>query len=69
MRKNHPEGRVTGGAQDVQAVARRYFDTKNYVQMVLNPELHTKATSVAQIGAPATPAADERRHRITRMAN
>jgi len=48
-------------AQDVQAAARRYFDTKNYVQVVLNPELANKAANVARALAtgrqdvPATP--------------
>jgi zinc protease len=34
-------------AQDVQAAARRYFDTSNYVQVVLNPEMQAKAATVA----------------------
>jgi len=47
--------------QDVQAAARQYFDTKNYVQVVLNPETQATA-SMARHGAgartagvPATP--------------
>lgn len=35
-------------AQDVQAAARRYFDTKNYVQVVLNPEAAARAANVAK---------------------
>lgn len=40
-------------AQDVQAAARRYFDTRNYVQVVLNPEVAAgkAAASVAGTGA------------------
>jgi len=39
-------------AQDVQAAARRYFDTKNYVQVVLNPE--TQGVANVAKAAPAT---------------
>ena len=42
-------------AQDVQAAARRYFDTKNYVQVVLNPE--TQGVANVAKAAPATVAA------------
>lgn len=38
-------------AQDVQAAARRYFDTKNYVQVVLNPEV--QAANVVSADKPA----------------
>jgi zinc protease len=42
-------------AQDVQAAARRYFDTKNYVQVVLNPEAAAKAANVAKALPAALP--------------
>jgi len=42
-------------AQDVQAAAKRYFDTRNYVQVVLNPETQAAAASVAKAPA-ASPA-------------
>lgn len=45
--------------QDVQAAARQYFDTKNYVQVVLNPETQASASmarhGAGKPGAPATP--------------
>jgi zinc protease len=39
----------------VQAAARRYFDTKNYVQVVLNPEAAAKAANVAKALPAAQP--------------
>lgn len=39
-------------ADDVKAAARRYFDTKNYVQVVLNPEEQATA-NVAKTSEPA----------------
>jgi zinc protease len=44
-------------AQDVQAAAKRYFDTSNYVQVVLNPESQAAAASVAKAPAAAPAAA------------
>ncbi|MBQ5965803.1 pitrilysin family protein [Massilia sp. ZL223] len=37
-------------AQDVQAAARRYIDTQNYVQVVLNPEKPGAAHVAASVG-------------------
>ena len=47
-------------ADDVKAAARRYFDTKNYVQVVLNPETQAaskvaKSSAAAPAGAAAAP--------------
>jgi len=41
-------------ADDIKAAARRYFDTRNYVQVVLNPETQA-AAKVAKAGKPAMP--------------
>lgn len=41
-------------ADDIKAAARRYFDTKNYVQVVLNPETQAAAKVARAAGKQAT---------------
>jgi zinc protease len=44
-------------AHDIQVAARRYFDTSNYVQVVMNPEQPVTGVATAVVTAAATPRA------------